>query len=273
MKIMIPTRGRADQLGTGTISRIPHSLIPETVLWTHSSEYELYREMAASHIGNLMDMGLQIHHSSYTYIGEKRHQMGLWAWANGAEKFCMLDDDVDFLIRRDVDTWRLREALGHEANDMFRNLSNWLGRGYAQAAISPREGNNRFGEGSPDELFAECTRAMRITAYRTRDFLSVEHDRVPVMEDFDVLLQLLRSGRKNVVLAYWANGQAMTNAPGGCSIWRTRELHNEAAERLAELHPQFVRLREKQNKTDAEGLGTRKEVTVQWKRAFQSSQT
>ena len=259
-------------MASSTLSRIPIELMTRTVLWTHSDEHEEYCQRVQSEMPYLLSAGLRIEHSSYEYIGEKRHQMAIWSDLEGDERFCMLDDDVDFLVRRGPTEWRLREATNAEVLEMFSEMEYWLGRGYAQVAISPREGNNRFGEGAVRELTAECTRAMRITAYNLRDFLSVEHNRVPVMEDFDVLLQLLRSGRKNLVMAYWANGQRMTNAPGGCSLWRTRELHNSAAERLAELHAPYVRLREKQNKTDREGLGTRKEVTVQWKRAYQGSQ-
>lgn len=268
MKIMIPSRGRAHEVHSSTLSRLPESVIQDTVLWVHSDEYDEYRSQLTGPLESV-----ELVHSQYSRIGEKREQMGRWCQDRGVEKFCMMDDDVDFLVRKSHDDWRLREALDFEIGEMLHHMEYWLGRGYAQVAISPREGNNRFGEGLKDELYADCTRAMRITAYSTRDFMSVEHDRVPVMEDFDVLLQLLRSGRKNKVLAYWANGQKMTNAPGGCSIWRTLDLHNGAVERMAELHPGFVKVREKQNKTDSEGFGTRKEVTVQWKRAYQSSQS
>ncbi len=87
------------------------------------------------------------------------------------------------------------------------------------------------------------------------------------MEDFDVQLQLLKRGLGNACLYYWAQGQSKTNAPGGCSLWRTHEVHEAAARRLAELHPGLVRLRQKANKTDAGGFGTRMEVTIAWKKA------
>lgn len=264
MLIAIPTRGRADQVMSSTLSLIPSHLWNQTVLWTHSDDWEDYDTRIP---GDWKDAGLCIEYSTYSTIGEKRHQIGKYAKRNGFDKFVMLDDDIDFLIRRSHDDWRLRACTPTEVELMFLTIEEQLNN-YAQVAISPREGNNRFGLGDPYTLLAECTRAMRITGYRTKDFLSVEHNRLQFMEDFDVLLQLLEQGKKNAVLAYWANGQKMTNAPGGCSLTRTLETHNRAAEKLAELHPRYVRLRLKQNKTDAEGLGTRKEVTVSWKKAY-----
>lgn len=149
---------------------------------------------------------------------------------------------------------------------MLRTIEGLLDE-YAHVGVSAREGNNRAGEGDAP-LLQENTRTYRVLAYQTDMFLSVEHGRVRVMEDFDVNLQLLRQGHKNACLFYWAQGQKMTNAPGGCSTWRTHEVHEESARRLAELHPGLVSLREKHNKTDADGFGTRTEVTIQWKRAY-----
>lgn len=268
MLIAIPSRGRASGLRTGTLSRIPLGLMPQTIIFTHASEQSQYEAAVPEAMRNA---GIRVVPLEYDNIAQKRLLIGKAVMDLGIEKFVMLDDDIDFLVRRGADDWRLREANGQEALEMFRAMDHHLDR-YAQVAISPREGNNRFGVGTAEELVHECTRAMRITAYRTRDFLSVQHNRVPVMEDIDVTLQLLSSGRANAVLAYWANGQKMTNAPGGCSIWRTHELHNGAANRLAELHPGLVTTRQKTNKTDRDGFGTRTEVTVYWKKAFAKSQ-
>lgn len=266
MLIAIPTRGRVSLVGSGgTLSLIPQSLVEETVLFVHSDEYAEYAGAVAS---LPEERQVTVVPLKYDKIADKRLQIGQWAMeTSDDDKFVMLDDDIDFLVRRSDDDWRLRAAEEPEVLDMFGMMERLLDQ-YALVGVSAREGNNRYGVGMPSELVFENTRIMRITAYRTEDFLSVEHDRVPVMEDFDVNLQLLRRGRPNALMAYWANGQRMTNAPGGCSIWRTLELHNAAAERLAELHPGLVTTRQKHNKTDAEGLGTRTEVTVQWKKAY-----
>lgn len=265
MLIAIPTRGRAGLVsGKGTLPLIPKSLIRDTVLFVHEDEFGLYQqEVDRLHY----ERAPRVVDFKYSRIGEKRHMIGSWAKSNGYGKFVMLDDDIDFLVRRDSDDWRLRAAEEDEVVEMFAMMERLLDT-YALVGVSAREGNNRYGLGTPDELVVENTRIMRISAFRTEEFLSVQHGRVDVMEDFDVAIQLLRRGMPNALMAYWANGQRMTNAPGGCSIWRTLEVHNAAAHRLAELHPGLVTTRLKQNKTDADGLGTRTEVTVQWKKAY-----
>jgi hypothetical protein len=148
---------------------------------------------------------------------------------------------------------------------------------YAHVGISAREGNNRLdrqvrvGEyaGLDTDIVTaqECTRTLRALAYQTAEFLKCEHGRVDVMEDFDVNLQLLERGLPNLNLAHWAQGQRQTNAPGGCSTYRSQDVQTASAVRLAELHPGFVTLREKKNKSGG-AFGNRTEVTIQWAKAY-----
>jgi hypothetical protein len=112
---------------------------------------------------------------------------------------------------------------------------------------------------------------MRVLAFRVREYCECDVNRINGIEDFDTVLQLLRRGHKNAVLGYWAHDQSATNAPGGCSAWRTLAVHEANVRRLQELHPEFVSLVEKRNKTGG-AFGTRTEAHIQWKRAWLSSQ-
>jgi hypothetical protein len=98
-------------------------------------------------------------------------------------------------------------------------------------------------------------------------FDGIEIGRVKVMEDFDVNLQLLKKGRPSKISYYYAQGQGSSNAAGGCSEWRTMEVQSQGAERLKALHPDVVEVVEKETKT-AWGGATRKDVKVQWKKAY-----
>lgn len=265
MHIYIPSRGRAHQIGTdSTLLRLPPDHRARTTIVTHESEHQLYLDAVRE---AFPDSGVGVWSAGdYENIAVKRHRIGQHVARMEQPSFLMMDDDVDFLIRKGDDVWNLRACTDEEVGELMDFIAEQL-IFYAQVGVSAREGQNRWGVGPRRTLVALNTRLMRIVGYQTEAFLSVEHNRVPVMEDMDVNLQLLRQGRDNLLICYWANGQRMTNAPGGCSIWRTLEVHNAAAERLAELHPGFVTTRLKTNKTDADGLGTRTEVTVQWKRA------
>ena len=168
-----------------------------------------------------------------------------------------------FYIRKSDNDWHLRYLEPDEYPALFGLLDVWLDD-YAHVGVSAREGNNRV-----EKLAVENTRYMRVLGYNLDKFDGVELGRVEVMEDFDINLQLLRQGKPSKVSYYYAQGQKSSNAAGGCSEWRTIDVHNAGAERLHSLHPEFVKVVEKETKTAWDGLA-RKDVNVQWKRAFAS---
>ena len=181
------------------------------------------------------------------------------------KKMILLDDDLKFYVRKSPTDWHLRYTTDNDLIEMYENISEALDH-LAHVGISPREGNNRV-----EEFEKENTRIMRVLAYRV-DIIRKIHakfDRLNVMSDFDMNLQLLKAGYESTCFYHWAQGQDATNYRGGCSAYRTEEVHNEAAEGLHELHPGFVKLRMKKNKTG--GLRERKEVTIYWKKAIASS--
>lgn len=268
MRILIPSRARysSTALTRGTLADLGPELRAQTVLFVRSEEADAYGRGLRNAGYELEDV--VIVSTEYEGIGWKRYQMAHWAAGRGDEHFLMCDDDLDMNVRRSDDVYNLRRTVPADLPAMMTALE-WGLQSYAAVGISAREGNNRSGPGSwrADNMVVPATRLMRAVAFRTEDFLRCEHGRLPVMEDFDVQLQLLRRGLGTACLYYWAQGQGQTNAPGGCSVWRTHAIHEEGARRLAELHPGYVKLRQKSNKTDREGLGTRTEVTISWQKA------
>lgn len=244
-------RGPAAQLPE---TFVPTFVVPEEQVTQYESEIKT-RDIRADVCG-----------IRYEGIADKRRIIGEMAAQEGHQKFCMLDDDIGFLVRKSPDVWNLRPTERADVHEMLAWIEAQL-EVFQQVGISAREGNNRPGVGTVDSLVDINTRCMRVLAYQTEVFNSLEHGRVPFMEDFDISLQILEKGGQNVMSYWWAQGQGKTNERGGCSDYRTLELHEKAAHRLHELHPDFVKLRQKRNKTDANGFGTRTECTIQWKRA------
>jgi hypothetical protein len=202
-------------------------------------------------------------------ISKTRQWIGKFAASEEQPKFVMLDDDLGFLIRRDQEDltkFQLRGPTKGEVRKMFRDVFAALEDDVGMVGVSGREGNNRV-----HERYVMNTRIIRFLGFQTEVFNAMEHGRVKVMEDFDITLQMLRQGYQNLCFYVYAQGQAQTQAPGGCSDYRTHENHEASATMLAELHPGFVRLRDKKNKSGGE-FGTRKEVTISWKKAYASSQ-
>ena len=135
---------------------------------------------------------------------------------------------------------------------------------FVHGGVSPREGANRD---TNDLRFN--TRIMRVHFFRpfSVERLGVKLNRIPFMSDFDTTLQLLRAGAENFCLNNWVHNQAGSNTEGGCSTTRSLEKLGQAAERLHELHPEFVTVVEKTTK-GSWGGGTRKDVRIQWKKAL-----
>lgn len=191
-----------------------------------------------------------------------------WCVRTLSGKILMLDDDLWFYTRRTDDEGKLLNAKPVEIQEMLAFVEQTLDT-YAHVGIAAREGFNRF-KGKGDIL--ENQRYIRAIGVNC-DMIpaQVNYTRVQVMEDFDVALQLLELGLPSAIITPWAQGQVQTQMAGGCSEYRTHENHERAAHKLAELHPGFVRLRQKVNKSGGE-FGTRTEVTIYWKKAFASSQ-
>lgn len=203
--------------------------------------------------------------ASIDNIGKARHAILEWAYPNAV---LMLDDDLAFFARRTDEPDKFRDCDLNERAKMLHACSNAL-KDYAHIAVATREGGNRN-----TEDYVYNTRGLRVLGYDSKVVLDeeVKFNRIPVMEDFDVALQLLRKGYPNCVLNWMVHNQTGgSNATGGCSTYRTLELQAKAAHRLKELHPDFVTVVEKTTKT-AWGGATRTDVRIQWKKAYESSQ-
>ena len=192
------------------------------------------------------------------------------------EKIIMMDDDLRFAKRTGeitipeksgVPTHHYVTVDGEALVPMFEGISEKL-EDYAHVSIA-------FRQFSADKMvdWYDNTRQMRILCYRKSVIKRhVVLGRVEIMEDFDITLQLLRAGYPNTSGYTFVQDQTATQAPGGCSTYRTHELHDREARKLAELHAPFVQLRQKVNKSKIAGaFGTRTEVTINWKSALASA--
>lgn len=256
MHIFIPTYGRASQ--QHTFRHLPKSLQAKTTLVVQDREKHLYD-----------DYPIMVLPRSIETISPARQHIMKRARYGGQniEKLVMLDDDLRFDARRMDDNGKFVVATDKQVEQLFKKIEKSLDK-YAHVGVLSREGGNRIVKPT-----VECTRMMRVLAYNVQIFHQekIKFDRLPLQEDFDVTLQLLRRGFPNLVLCEWVNGQGTSGARGGCSHFRTIDLHNENAKRLAELHHPFVKLVNKQTK-GAWGGQPRLDVMVQWKKAYQSSQ-
>ena len=250
MRIFIPSLGRAAQ-HNHTLDRLAIAGIEATML-VGPDDYQAYVDRFTRH-------RVQKLHAKVSGIGKVRQ----WVIDNHDGPVLMLDDDLGFFVRREEDPKLLRIATPKELAKGIKLMAKTLGK-YAHASFAVREGANRCTD--PAIMNVRCLRALGYNA----DILRAERvrfDRLPVMEDFDVALQLLRRGHESYTINTLLQDQSASNAAGGCSTYRTMEVQAEGAEGLARLHPGLVTVVTK----EAKGGGpwaTRKDVRIGWKKAL-----
>lgn len=178
----------------------------------------------------------------------------------------MLDDDLRFFTRNAER--KIVKAPPADIDAMFGLLEAWLQQGYAHASITPR-----FLNWQDTEPYKDTTRMMHVLAYNVpmvRAAGASFIEGVPEdfsMDDFHMTLQLFRAGLANRVDLAHCTSPSPSNSAGGASTWRSLASHNASAQRLADLHAPYVRVKRKQ---DWQGMasGERLDVVVQWQRAY-----
>jgi len=194
----------------------------------------------------------------------------------------MLDD----CYRPDIADPKLKMIeTAEKMKEMLDTIENWMRvDGFEHVGLSARQGNNRpFYDAQKVyglHKYRDATRMMNAYAYDTRfirDMVRAKKivlGRLPVMEDFDLTLQLLRLGYPNRVSFEFCWNQRSSGAEGGCSSYRTYEMQADAANRLADFHPGFVKRVTKESKATSEswkGMKQRIDVNVFWRKAFDTS--
>lgn len=195
-------------------------------------------------------------------------QVRQWILEREEGKVLMMDDDLRFSARGKTGI-KLYDATPSAIDEGLKTVEYLLDT-FSHGAISAREGNNRV-----EEDLTYIGRPLRALAYNCRAVkeLGCRFDRVKLMEDFDMTLQLLRHGCKNFILWALAHDQKGSHLPGGCSTYRTPAMQDTSARDLHRLHPDFVKVITKETK-GAWGKDfnhQRTDVRIAWKKAYESA--
>jgi len=186
----------------------------------------------------------------------------------------VFDDDLGFVVKEpndpDADTkWKSREFTEQDYDDAFALLDAWMDDGISYGGMLPAWV-------IPDVRQWPVRENQRMMTNWFFDGPSIPTDlewsRVSAAEDFDVNLQLLTRGFRNRISAKYMVSCSETNAAGGCSTWRTLEVHNEAQEKLASLWPSFVKINKKEVAAGPWKGKIKLATTIQHKKAYLSSQ-
>jgi hypothetical protein len=254
MRIIVPTRGRVGRQATLTYMA-PH-VRRNAVVVCPASEIEEHRR-----------------HSPWRdeveYIAQPDPDMTIakkreWIFQNYKDFtddgcILMLDDDLRTYHRRDDNPQYLRYSNDDDQERYFWEIGEILRTGWPHAGFGVRQGNNRWEAGwhSPGRM-------MLALGYHVPTLLeNAELGRIETREDFDYTLQLLRKGIPNAVCQTFVVGQHGYNEQGGASLERTLERSNRDARLLAQLHPGYVTVVEKEYKSNP-----RLEVICRWQKAL-----
>jgi len=255
----VPSRARVGRVHT--LAYLPKEILKHTtVVCSHTDSLAAYAD-AYKGVCNVVQAT-----KSVDTIGKKRDWILKQAVAAGQTHIVMLDDDLVFARRRSDDPTKFTDAGSKDMQDLFKEITAQLKK-FAHVGILAREGGNRI----TDE-FRFNMRTMRVLGYSVEvlQMLKFKFERADLMCDFDATLTLLRNGFPNVVICGWVQNQSGSNLLGGCSMYRTEQRQTEAAELLKKRHSDFVKIVQKETKT-AWGGGTRTDVVVAWKKAYESS--
>jgi TET-Associated Glycosyltransferase len=253
MTIIIPTYRRVNRQKTYNKCLSPY--------WQRRTVFVVDKEDAKALQAKYNRPDILVHPKGITTIAQKR----AWILSCGKwDKLVMLDDDLRVCIKLPgKKPYKIIEATKEQMADALTSLEAKLEE-VVHAGICQRQGNHTRPFG-----WEENARMIYSLGYRA-SIVSKECilGRIEIREDIDVTLQLLRKGYPNAVLRDVCLDQTAYNSEGGASSTRTLVQSNSDAEKLARLHPGFVRVVSRKYKTTL----SRKEVIVGWKKAFKSSQ-
>lgn len=258
MQIYIPTRGR---LGAQfTWKNLPPELQAHTVLVCPEEEVEDHKARGRHAVAR----------PPVKLSGVRQWIVEHHARQN--EPVIMLDDDLSFFVRADPEKWNLAAANPQQTIDIFQRLYDHVESGvFAHAGLSPRQMNNTH-------FPHKEQRTMRMNAVHCVDPAvlakeGIRYDTVELMEDYHVTLSLFSKGYDNIVLtdAAWDQNRG-SGAEGGFALTRTKELQEAASHKLAELHPDVVKVVVKKPKTGQGEVwgGERTDVKVMWQQALRN---
>lgn len=272
---VIPSKGRSGSLTTLRHFK-QYKLLDHVALAVPKNEVDRYERRAGCQVVGVPE--------KYSGIARTREWiLTKLAPAWDLKHVLMLDDDMDFCYRPNCGNLKLETiTTSKEFLKMLNLLEQWLEDGFKHVGLSARQGNNQLQSNrgklvTEEHSFRDATRMMNAYAYNV-PFINkmvrkgkIELGRTPVMEDFDLTLQLLERGYPNRVSIKYCWNQRGSGKSGGCSDYRTGEMQEKAAKKLAKLHPESVKVTIKKAKADSvawRGMKERYDVNIQWRKAY-----
>lgn len=192
---------------------------------------------------------------------------------NVGTRFGMMDDHLTFATTN-VNGRKTTKTMDLDISDwyeMFEDIHAAMDRGFRSVGhragwVPPMKDNARYGY---------CGKICQATWYSdTFDPSVIDWQTEQVLgEDMIVPMELLLAGYPSAILnRFPTNGKGKDNSPGGCSEYRTAEMHDGVQSYFADKYSDFVNISEKTSKSgNAYRDSITKKTRVQWVRAYKST--
>ena len=252
-KIYIPTVGRGDKQITW--ENLPQKWRDITTLVVNHEDKDKYDKPTL-----LLPKGVKGIASVREWIVKQAKE----------QKICMLDDDLNFVYTKKTDEvgQTNRKLNEDDFEKMMSLMSNWLDK-YVFCGLDATWSHPQF---EIDYKF--CGRVCSNVFYNTKTLPmhEINWTDIEISEDYNIALQLLTRGLANKVSTRFRVSPVENFSSGGCSSYRTIELHNQSFVKLQKKFPNFVKLKEKVQNSGLWKGQKRIAGIIQWKKAYESSQ-
>lgn len=260
MHIYIPTRGRVGAQHT-------HADLHEALGWTTANRITLVTDPFEADLLERHVEGARVLECEAEGIANTRQFIMDWHRDHHPDepKLFMVDDDLKFATRRLDNPAKFIPAEPEELDLAFTRMYKMLDQ-VAVVGMCNRSGGNR--QPVPVQNNGRIHDLMGLNLDMV-DTFEGRINRLPLMEDFDITLQALTAGFPVALLStHCKDDRGGSNAPGGCSEYRTLSAQADAAHALAEQWPGLVRTVRKKAVWKGDMAGEqRTDVVVQWAKA------
>lgn len=258
MKIAICSKQRPDRQRT---LQLLYKLFSKEDLYLfvepqEEKEYNKYKEIATIITLAENDMGVRFARKSVIDYFKQNFP---------AEILCMADDDIDYFTQRTVKEkyWKMRKMTPEETKAMFIFNQAFLLRNpaYGQSTIS-FGGSNFLYDGEQKEN-TRCWAFMFFNLETMRKY-DINYDLAngyELFEDYDITLEMLHKGLKNISFYKWAFNTKFANEGGVQKFRYNSEKNAKSVKYMSEKWPDIVSpFFSKQHELP--------EVKVNWKKAY-----
>lgn len=176
------------------------------------------------------------------------------------KKLVILDDDLVF--SRKIGERLITERRTEELEPMFEQMESLLDK-FALVGIHPRQLGHL-----KEPPYVRNGRIFCVQGINRNKTRGIKVDQHPILADVILNCTLLSRGLDNALITTFFQDHGPSQAPGGCSLYRTAEMQREAVEYVASRWPEYVKVEERRPKV-AKWLGeVRYDYRCQWKQLY-----